>query len=100
MSEIIPLDEPVSSSSSEEMSTHLPSTYLVDEFKRPLTPYLRQKANGERRDSGALNLKRLSLRHLRIIEMHIAGWSGGVCGRGRSELVLDRTRPGDAGRPH
>ncbi len=48
----------------------------VDEFNRPVTPYIRQKMNGERRANGALNLNRLSPRHIEIVSLHLRGWSG------------------------
>jgi Zn-dependent M28 family amino/carboxypeptidase len=41
----------------------------------PITKYEREKAQGIRRESGALNLKSLSPRHMKIISYHIAGVS-------------------------
>ena len=63
----------------DEEASSLPSHRLenfTDEFQRPLTRYHAEKANGIRRETGVLKLKRLTKRHLRIITMHLEGWSG------------------------
>jgi hypothetical protein len=71
------------------------ATYLIDEFGRPLTSYEREKMLGKRKANGALKLKRLSPKHLKMIELHLAGWSGGAisshfgCTRAYTSLVLN-----------
>jgi predicted transcriptional regulator len=43
---------------------------------KQITAYAQEKAEGKRRPSGALYLKKLSGKHLRMINMHLAGMTG------------------------
>ena len=94
---VLPLDVLSPRSSDQERSRNLPILFLRDEFGRALTPYQRQKALGERRANGALNLKSLNTKHLKIIQMHLAGWSGGAIahqmGTTQSRVSLVLTDP-------
>jgi len=49
--------------------------YFLPGTQKPVTPYLREKALGLRRPNGAALLKKLTVRHLQMINMHIAGMS-------------------------
>ena len=46
-----------------------------------LTRYDEEKLSGRRRQSGALNLTRLTGKHLRIVNYHLTGMKGGDIAR-------------------
>lgn len=48
----------------------------MDGMPQGLTKYEEEKASGVRRASGAINLKRLTGRHLRVINYHLEGRKG------------------------
>ena len=51
-------------------------TVSISMGKGLIPKYEREKIDGTRRSNGARKLKRLSMRHLRILEMHLCGLSG------------------------
>jgi len=49
--------------------------YFIPGTQQPVTKYLREKALGLRRENGAMHLKKLTPRHLQMVNMQIAGMS-------------------------